>query len=264
MDGHYPTFANTGAAGLSARPADARYLDSPGARQMTVWYNFFQKTRHWELEPYFDVEGGRALALEVPRDEETPEGIEYIVYVEKPGPVEIVLQRHGYDVAWINPLTGERRKQKGFRGNRLRIQPPDTAHDWVLHVSREDKKESMLRSYRFETHAILLQEVEQSEQRVPYTIVEPAPGTLKAGQPVRFAAKITRESRATQNMRWLWTVEVSAEGQGYRVVGTGAEGEMTIPPGLARNYPAVLNLRLAAMNASGKVYFLDRIYRLEP
>ena len=44
---------------------------------MTVWFDFFSDTRHWELEPYFDVDGGRALALE---------GIEYVVYVEKPGP----------------------------------------------------------------------------------------------------------------------------------------------------------------------------------
>ncbi len=264
MDGQYPMFANTGVAGLAGSAADARFLDSAGAKQMTVWYNFFQGTRHWELEPYFDVDGGRALALEVPRDEETPEGIEYIVYVEKPGPVEIVLQRHSYDVAWVNPLTGERIKQKDFRGERLRIQPPNTAHDWVLHISREEKKQSMLRSYRFETHTVMLQEVEQSESRVPYMIVEPAAGALKAGRPVRFAAKVTRETRATQAMRWLWTVEVGADGQGYRVAGTQAEGETIIPPGLARRYPAVLNLRLAGMNANGKVYFLDRIYRLEP
>ena len=37
------------------------------------------------------------------------EGIEYIVYVEKPsGPVEVTLEKHGYDVAWVDPMTGER------------------------------------------------------------------------------------------------------------------------------------------------------------
>jgi hypothetical protein len=263
MNGQYPTFANTGTSGDSRFPPDGRYLDSPAARQMTVWYDFFSGTRHWELEPYFDVDGGRAVALEVPREEESPEGIEYIVYVEKPGPVEIVLQKHTYDVAWVNPITGQRLKQKEFKGDRLRIQPPDTTHDWVLHVSREGKKQGMLRSYKFETHSILLQEVEQSPQRVPYEIVEPAAASLSQSKPVRFAAKVSRETRATRNMLWLWTAEISTDGQGYRVLGAGAEGETRIPGGLARRYPAVMNLRLMGMNANGKVYFLDRIYKLE-
>jgi len=264
MSGQYPTFANTDVYGGAGMPEDSRYLDSPGARQMTVWFDFFSGTRHWELEPYFDVDGGRAVALEVPREEdEPPEGIEYIVYVEKPGPVEIVLQKHNYDVAWFNPITGERLKQKSFRGDRLKIQPPDTAHDWVLHVSREDKKQGMLRSYKFETHTVQLQEVEQNAQRVPFEIVEPPSGSLSPGKPVRFAAKLTRDSRATRSMMWLWTGEVSADGQGYRVLATGQEGEMRIPLGLASRYPAVLNIRLAGMNANGKVYFLDKIFRLE-
>ena len=248
VNGEYPTNA-------------ADNLDSSAARQMTVWFDFFSGTRYWELEPYFDVDGGRALALEIPNDEEL-EGIEYIVYVEKPGPVEIVLQRRKYDVAWFNPITGERFKQKEFRGDRLKIEPPDTKHDWVLHVSRESKKEGMLRSYKFATHPILLQEVEQNVQRTPYEIVEPSGDALSVGKPVRFAAKITRETRATRNMMWLWTGAVSADGQGYRVLGTGVEGEMRIPASLASQYPAVMSLRLTGMNANGKVYFHDKVYRL--
>jgi hypothetical protein len=263
MDGSYPTFANTGTRGTVSPLVDLGQLDSPGALQMKVWRDFFLGTRHWELEPYFDVDGGRALALEVPREEEeNPEGIEYIVFVERPGPVEIVLQKHNYDVAWVNPITGQRLKQKDFRGDRLKLQPPDTKQDWVLHVSRESKKEGMLRSYKFETHAILLQEVEQNPQRVPYEIVEPAADTLLVGKPTRLAAKVTRETRATRTMMWLWTGEVSTEGRGYRVLATGREGEASIPAGLASQYPAVLNLRLAGMNANGKIYFLDRIYKL--
>ncbi len=176
--------------------------------------------------------------------------------------MEIVLQRHNYDVAWINPITGERLKQKDFKGDRLKLQPPDAAHDWVLHVSREGKKLGMLRSYKFETHAVLLQEVEQSADRIPYEIVEPSAEELRAGQPVRFAAKIKRETRATRNMMWLWSGEVSADGQGWRVLGSGREGEMTISAAIARRLPAVLSLRLMGMNANGKVYFSDRIYRV--
>jgi hypothetical protein len=104
--------------------------------------------------------------------------------------------------------------------------------------------------------------VEQNAQRVPYEMLEPSAQTLSPGTPVRFAAKITRDTRATRSMMWLWTGEVSTEGRGYRVLGTGREGEMSIPPSIATQYPAVMNLRLAGMNANGKIYFLDRVYRL--
>ena len=261
MSGQYPTFGNTGTYGGRKLEVDPKYLDSPGAKQMTVWYEFFSGTRFWELEPYFDVEGGRALALERPHDEEM-EGIEYIVYVEKPGPVEIVLPRHSYDAAWFNPITGERIKLKEFKDRRYRAEPPSQDHDWVLHISREGRKRGMLNSYKFESRAIMLQEVEQSSQKVPYQIEEPSADSLPVGKPVKYAAKVTRDTRATRSMMWLWTGEVAAGGQGYRVLGTGADGEMKVPPGLAKRYPAVLNLRLAGMNAVGKVYFSDKVYRL--
>ena len=251
MNGQYPTCA----------AAAAEALDSPGAAQMTAWFDFFSGTRHWELEPYFDIDGGRALALELSHDEEM-EGIEYIAYLEKAKPVEIVLQNQRYDVAWFNPATAERRKQKQFHGNRLRLEPPDTKQDWVLHVSRESKKEGMLRSYKFESRRPLMQEVEQNAARIPYQIVEPSAEALTAGLPLKYAAKVTRDSRATRAMLWLWTGEVSSDGQGFRVLGTGPEGEMRIPPGIVKRNPSVLNLRLTGMNAIGKVYFFDRIYKL--
>ncbi len=255
MNGAYPTAAEDWLG--------AQKLDSPEAAQMSVWREFFSGTRFWELRPYFDVDGGRALALEIPREEEKPEGIEYIVYVEKPGPVEIILQRHSYDVAWVDPATGRRIKQRDFRGDRLRLEPPDNLHDWVLHISRESRKQSLLRSYKFETHSILLQEIEQNPQRIPFEIEAPATETLPVDQPVQFAARLTRTSRATRAMLWLWTGEVSASGRGSRVLAVGPSGQMQIPSSLAGRFPAVLNLRLLGMNANGKVYALDRIYRLE-
>ena len=95
MDGQYPTYANTGEG--------SQYLNSPGARAMTVWFDFFSGTRHWEMEPYFDVDGGRALALE---------DTDYMVYIEKPGPVELTVVKHSYDVIWMNPADGSVVKQK--------------------------------------------------------------------------------------------------------------------------------------------------------
>ena len=253
INGQYPTFGNTGAYGGSNFPPSERFFQSPGAQLMTYWFDFFSKTRYWELEPHFDVDGGRALSLP---------GIEYIVYVEKPaGPVELLVERHGYDVAWFNPATGERIPQKDWKGERFVAEPPNRTQDWVLHVSREGKKEGM-RSYKFESRQILMQEVEQSAQRIPFEIVEPSADELRAGADVKYAVKIKRETRGTRSMMYLWTGEVVAGAKGARVLGTGSEGVFQIPPDLIATGEAVLNLRVTAVNANGKAYSLDRVYRV--
>ena len=110
MDGQSPTYANTGSG--------AQYANSPVAKQMTVWFDFFADTRYWELEPYFDVDGGRALALE---------DTEYVVYNEKPGPLELTVEKHGYDVYWVNPIDGEVTKSKSFKGDHFTGAPPDAS-----------------------------------------------------------------------------------------------------------------------------------------
>ena len=249
MNGQYVTFANTGSWGGSA--VEARYADSPGAKQMTVWFDFFSRTRYWELEPYFDVDGGRAAALE---------DAEYVVYVEKPGPVELLVEKHSYDVEWIDPATGEVVRQK-FKGERFAGEPPSGSHDWVLHVVREGRIEGMAKSYKFESREIVLQEVEQNPQKVPFEIEGPA-GDLSLSAPASYSVKLKRPTHATRTMMWLWTGEVVADGEGYRVLATGAKGSFQPPPGIARNFPAVLHLRLYGMNAVGKVYAIDRTYQL--
>src|SRR6202008_1681240 len=135
---------------------------------MTVWFDFMSGNRYWELEPYFDVDGGRALALE---------GIEYIVYVDKPGPGEGTVEGHGYDVAWINPPPRERIKEKkGYNGEPFTGDPPDASHPWVLHISREGTKEGMLKSYRFESRPVPIQEVGQAPEKTPFDVATPAEG----------------------------------------------------------------------------------------
>ena len=254
MDGDYPTYYNTGTAGAANVVVDARYLDSPGVRAMTVWYNFFADTRHWELEPDFDVDGGRAVALE---------GVEYVVYVEHPGPVELLVENHHYDVSWIDPATGEEIKEKkGYHGEHFTGSPPDNLRDWVLHVSRESHKEGMLRSYKFESRRILMQIVEQNVQKVPFVIEQPAASTISESKPPAFSVKITHQTRATRDMMWLWTGEATVDGEGYRILGTGPKGTLDLPPHLAVNYPAVMDLRLYGMNANGKVYSLDKTYQV--
>lgn len=254
MNGQYPTYSNTG---TRASEVDAKYLDSPGAKQMSAWFDFFSRTRHWEMEPYFDVDGGRALALD---------GVEYVVYVEKPGPVEVVVEKHGYDVAWFNPVTGEFVKQKkGFKGDRFTGEPPDNTHDWVLDISREGHKEGMLRSYKFDSREtpIGMQEIEANPQKLPFDISEPASdAVVQVSAPSKHAARITRETRATRSMMYLWMGEVAADQEGTRVIGTGAAGTFRVPDNLAAGYPALLAVRLYGMNANGKVYTLIKVYKL--
>jgi hypothetical protein len=231
--------------------------DAPVASQMSAWFDFFAHTRHWELEPYFDVDGGRAVALE---------GVEYIVYVEKPGPIEVLVDKHGYDVIWFNPISGESiRQKKEFKGERFTGEPPDASHDWVLHLSREGKKESMLRSIKFDSREVplALQDIETNLAKVPFEIGRPAPGTtLLVSMPAPYAAKIKRETRATRSMMYLWEGEVAASGQGFRVIGTGAGGTLRIPPAIAKTYPADITVRLYGMNANGKVYALNTAFGL--
>jgi Domain of unknown function (DUF5060)/Protein of unknown function (DUF4038) len=243
MDGQYVTYGS----------AATQPPNSPGAKQMTVWFDILSDTRHWELEPYFDIDGGRALALE---------GVEYLAYIEKPGPLELRVEKHGYDALWINPADGEITRKK-FSGDHFTGEPPDKSHDWVLHLVREGRVESMNRSYKFESREIVLQEVEQSPEKVPFTIEQPASAAdIAAGKPVGYSAKVTRDTRATRSMMWLWTGEVAADGRGYRVLGTGSQGNFAVPASLAKNYPAVLNLRLYGMNGNGKVYALDRALQI--
>lgn len=254
MNGQYPTFGNTGTYGGRKFEVDAKYLDSPGAKAMTAWNDFFARTRYWEIEPYFEVEGGRALALG---------GVEYIVYIEKPGPVEVVTEKKGYEVYWFRPATGEIIKEKkDYKGEKFTGQPPDNSSDWVLHLSRDGRKEGMLRSWKFESRRIVMQEIERDPKRTPFSIQSPGDEELPVGQPLAFAAKLDRETKASLKMKYLWTIEATAGGQGYRVLGDTQTGEFLIPPGLALSYPAVANLRLYGINGNGKLYSLDRVVKV--
>ncbi len=257
MDGQYPTFGNTGTYDGRKIPFNVKYLDSPGARAMTAWFNFFDDTRHWELEPYFDVDGGRALALE---------GVEYVIYVEKPGPVEVAVEKHGYDVRWFNPANGEFIAAKKFRGERFAGEPPDRTHDWVLHISREGKKEGMLNSYKFDSreYPLQMQEPEQSVSKVPFDASAPTGDSIPVGKPVPFAVKLKRETRATRSMSYLWTGEIVNDAQGPRVLATGPAGTLTVPKEIVKTMPNVLSLRVAAMNANGKIYLIDKVLKIAP
>jgi hypothetical protein len=234
-----------------------------GLKQWKIWRDFFAGTRFWELEPYFYVDGGRAVAL-VRQFGDYDEGIEYIVYIEKPGPLEVSVKRHGYDARWFNPATGEIVNIKDFKAERFTGEPPTKDHDWVLHLSRDGRKEGLLKSYKFESRPVPLQEVETQPRMVPFEMVEPSQNDISISKDVTFSVKIKRDTRGTRSMMYLWTGEVVPEGHGFRVLATGKEGTFRIPKDIIKNFPGVLSLRLAALNANGKIYYIDKIFKLVP
>lgn len=233
--------------------------DSPEDRKaMTVWFDLLSNTRYWDSEPYFDVDGGRAVALE---------GIEYIVYVEKPsGPIEVLVEKHGYDVYWVNPATGEasRPKDKDWKGEKFVAEPPSATQDWILLLSRDGKKEGMLRSYKFEARPVPVQDVETLEKSVPFELAAPKTDTLSLSKPTPFEIKLKRQTRATRAMSYLITGEVTTNGQGFRVLATGPNGQLTVPPVFGSAGGSVMLVRVTAINANGKAYAVDRVFRLVP
>ncbi|MGA2600130.1 MAG: DUF5060 domain-containing protein, partial [Bryobacteraceae bacterium] len=190
-----------------------------------AWYDFIADTRHWELEPYFDVDNSRCIALD---------GTEYVNYITADAPVEVEVEKHSYDIVWFNPLSGETvEEKKKYHGEHFTGDVPDKSHPWVLMIAREGRKESMLRSYKFDSRPVPIQEVEILPAKVPYALAEPSTDPLIASLPTPYEVKLKRETRATRQMMYLWTGEAAADGQGFRVLGTGAKGSMSISPTMA-------------------------------
>jgi len=252
---HVPA-VNTGIrsrADLWNATMNGQYPASGSGSEFKTWFDLMSGSRYWELEPYFDLDGGRALALD---------GVEYLVYVAKPGPVEITVEDHGYDVLWLNPATGERIEAKGYKGKRFTGEPPDKKNDWVLRISREGSKEGMLKSYKFESRRVPIQELETNPTRIPFEVERPS-GDISIRVPPPYNLKITRPTRATRELLVLWTAE-SAAGEGARIIGTGPQGMLRLPEALTTRVPGVLSVRVMILNANGKAYEVDRAFRLVP
>ena len=223
-------------------------------KAVETWFRLVSDTRHWEFEPYFEVDGARAAGLEE---------VEYLTYAEKPGIIEINLPKHKYNPVWVNPASGEEIPLKDYRGEVFSRETPDQAHDWVLQVPRDGRKESMAKSYYFESQDPPVQEVESDAAKTPFEIVDPPGDQISVRAPAPFKIKITRSNRATRYVQYVWWGEVVAGGEGARVMGFGPSGTLVLPKALAQP-GAILNLRLEAINANGKAYELDRVYTLAP
>ncbi len=220
-------------------------------RAVAIWSKVMAETRHWELEPYFDVAGARAVGLNE---------VEYLAYAEKPGIVEITLPRHKYNPVWVNPASGEEIPLKNYKGEVFSQQTPDNSRDWILSVPREGLLESMARSYYFESQDPPVQEIETDPTKIPFDIVDPPGDQVFASVANPFKIKITRANRASRIMQFVWWGEVVAGGAGARLLGLGSFGNFTVPPELRTG--STLSIRLQAINALGKAYELDKVYRL--
>jgi hypothetical protein len=224
-------------------------------RAIQTWVKVISDTRHWEFEPYFEVDGARAVGLAE---------IGYIAYAQNPGIVEINFDRHKYTPIWINPATGEEVVEKNWRGQVFSRPTPDNSHDWILDIEREGHKESMLRSVRFESVDAPQQIVESDTAKIPFDVIEPKGDHMNTQQPIPFQVKITRANRASRTMQYVWWGEVVANGTGARLLGVGANGNFTLPGDLMKEPGEILNLRVEAINANGKAYEVDKVYGLTP
>jgi hypothetical protein len=255
ISGQHVTFGNTGTNGVAKPEIDLKYADSPGAQQAAQLYKFFAQTRYWDLEPYFGVDGARALALE-----ET----EYILYFEKPTASEVMVHKATYEVSWFNPINGEWSNAGDFKGERYTVgPPPDPSHDWVLYLHREGRKQGMARSYKFESHTAVLPELIVNKNEVPFAIQLPSDSELPVDQPLEFNATLTKPNRATRRMMWVWTAEVSSSGLGSRILGSSQFGQFTIPASISREYPTAMLVRLLGLDGNGKLYAADKVYTLK-
>jgi hypothetical protein len=264
----YPAIANLGPSDATTfrhtlwnATVSGAYLQTvvPNAEagaMMKAWYEFMETTRHWELEPFGDSSQARGIGLD---------GVEYVLYVEKPGAVTVNLEKQTYDVEWINPASGEHVRVKDkAKGEVFSGSTPDNTHDWVLHISREGHKAGMLKSIKFDSRdeQLKLQDIEGNPAKVPFEITSPSGDTISLGKPAQFGVKLLRQSKALERVMYEWTAEVTVSGKSWRLAGTGPSGTLRIPPDLADNFPAALHIRLYGMNAFGKVYIADRNYTL--
>ena len=163
MNGQYPVFATT----PTAWPKHGSIsLPTPGTGSSSR---------------IFDVDNSRCVALD---------GIEYINYITGTTPVEVEVEKHGYDVQWFNPVNGESIEVKKYKGEHFTGEAPDKSHPWVLMIAREGRKESMLRSYKFDSRPVPVQEVETIPQKLPSSLSNRPPIRSIPSLPTPYAVKL--------------------------------------------------------------------------
>jgi len=119
----------------------------------------------------------------------------------------------------------------------------------------------MLRSYKFESWPVPVQEPERSPQKAPFELTKPAMGeTLTAGVPAPYEITLKRQTGGTRRMTYVLTGEIVQDGEGARYLASGPSGAFTVDPALMKSGSGALAVRLAALNAAGKLYLLDYVF----
>jgi len=120
----------------------------------------------------------------------------------------------------------------------------------------------MLRSYYFESQEPPVQEPESDPSKAPFEVIDPPGEEINARIPTPFRAKVVRANRASRDMQFVWWGEAVPGSEGPRVLGVGSFGNFTVPPDIIQPGAETLSLRLLAINANGKAYELNKVYRL--
>ena len=244
--------------------ADRDEPDSEGARQIAFLERFFAQSRYFDLQPHYRVVGGAALALQ--RTDSWGEraiGVEYIVYADRPGLIELVMPKHEYKVSWYRPSDGVWFDQKKkFKGDRYRSRTPDEEGDWVLYLRREGKKQGYNKSFYLESKKPRIREAEHAQAELPFEIQLPSESELQAGREHEFNATLRKNTIAAKRMLWLWTGEVAGADRGARVLGTVQGGSFSVPASMTASYPATLSVRLVGLDGAGRLFEAFRTYQL--
>lgn len=128
MAGGYATYYYS----LTAWDVISHEIIPPGYSYCKHLYNFFTRTRYWEMDPRDDlVDKGHCLARE---------GEEYIVYLPKADAVTLKVQGAARQLTakWYNPRSGQQVEIDGGIGDGShKFQPPDdfSGGDAVLYLS---------------------------------------------------------------------------------------------------------------------------------
>ena len=233
--------------------AYAALQDQQNVKAAQTWFHVVSETRHWELEPYFDVTGARCVGLHE---------VEYLAYAQKPGIIEINLPHHKYNPVWINPATGEELPLKDYRGEVFSRQTPDNSHDWILTVPRDGEKGNLAKYYYFESQDPPIQEVESDPAKAPFEVVQPGGDAISLSDPIPYLVKLTRANRASRTMQYVWWGETVQGGEGPRLLGLGPSGTSNGLGNFTADAPN-LNVRVEAINANGKAYEVDKVFELK-
>ena len=246
------------------RLADPPSPDSPAAHQIALLGDFFAQTRYFDLQPHYRVVGGSALALQrVPYRAENLIGIEYIVYAEDPGLIELVIPKHEYSVSWYNPTDGAWLDQKKkFKATVSALGPQMTVTTGCsMCAAKARRRATTNRSFwnrRRSASAMSNTRRRSCHSRSSFR----TQANSKPAASTSSMRLFKKNTIAAKRMLWLWTVEVAGSGRGRRILGSTQSGTFLVPDGIAGSYPATLSVRLTGLDGAGRLFEAFRPYAL--